>query len=75
MSVYVRSEARQEAPVPKSPENVLLRQSQVLNKVNFLLICVSEKYHFCVRMFGRYKSREKMGQICVLMTMRRKNRS
>ncbi len=35
-----------EAPVPKSCENVLLRQRQVSNKVNFLLICVSGKCHF-----------------------------
>ncbi len=31
-----------EATVPKSCESVLLRQRQVLNKVNFLLICLSE---------------------------------
>ncbi len=29
---------------------------QVSKKVNFLLICVSEKCHFSVRMFGRYVS-------------------
>ncbi len=51
MSVYVRCETRQEAPVPKSGESVLLRQRQVWNKVNFLLISVSEKCQFCVRMF------------------------
>ncbi len=56
MSVYVRCEARREALVPKSRESVLLRQRQALNKVNFLPICVSEKYHFCFRMFGRYVS-------------------
>ncbi len=42
MSVYVRCEARREAPVLKSCHN----KRQVLNKVNFLLICVSEKCHF-----------------------------
>ncbi len=56
MSVYVRCETRWEAPVHKSHENVLLRQRQVSNKVNFLLICVSEKCHFSVRMFSRYVS-------------------
>ncbi len=40
--VYVRCEARREAWVPKSHESVLLRQRQVSNKVNFLLICMSE---------------------------------
>ncbi len=44
MSVYVHCEARREAPVPRSCENVLLRQRQVWNKVNFLLICVSNMY-------------------------------
>ncbi len=43
MSIYVRCEARREASVPRSCKNVLLRQRQVSNKVNFLLICVSEK--------------------------------
>ncbi len=46
MSVYVRCEARQEAAVHRSPKNVLLRQRQVLNKVNFLLIYVSENAIF-----------------------------
>ncbi len=59
MSIFVRCEARREAPAPRSCENVLLRQRQVSSKVNFLLICVSEKCHFCVRMFGRYVSCEK----------------
>ncbi len=36
--------------------SVLLRQRQVSIKVNFLLICVSEKLHFCVRMLRRYVS-------------------
>ncbi len=62
MFVYVRCEARREAPVPKPHESVLLRQRQVSNKVNFLLMCVSEKCHFCVRMFGRYVSCEKWVQ-------------
>ncbi len=62
MFVYVCCEARPEAPVPKSHENALLRQRQFLNKVNFLLICVSEKHHFCVRMFRRYVSYEKWVQ-------------
>ncbi len=56
MSVYVCCETRREAAVPRSHESVLLRQRQVSNKVNFLLICVSEKCHFCVRMFRRYVS-------------------
>ncbi len=47
MSVCVHYEARQEAPVTKTSENVFLRQRQVSNKVDFLLICVSEKLHFC----------------------------
>ncbi len=55
MSVYVRSKARWETPVPKSHKNVLLRQRPVSNKVNFLLICVSEKCHFCVRMLYNIK--------------------
>ncbi len=59
MSVYVRCETRREAPVHKAHESVLLRQRQVPNKVHFLLICVSEKWHFCVRFFGRYMSWEK----------------
>ncbi len=42
MSVYVHYETKREAPVPKSHENVLLRQRQVSNKAPFLLICVSE---------------------------------
>ncbi len=46
MFVYVRCKARREALVPKSRENVLLRQKQVLNKVNFLIICVSENCRF-----------------------------
>ncbi len=62
MSVYVCCEARQDAPVPRSCESVLLRQRQVLNKVNFLLICVSEKCHFCIRMFERYVPCEKWVQ-------------
>ncbi len=53
MSVYVRCEARREAPVLKPHKNVSLRQRQVSNKVNFLLICVSKKCHFYVRMFRR----------------------
>ncbi len=62
MFVYICFKARREAPVPKSHENVLLRQRQASNKVNFLLICVSEKSHFSVRMFGRYVSCEKCVQ-------------
>ncbi len=58
MSVYVCCEARWEAPVPKSRKSVLLRQRQVSNKDNFLLICVSEKCYFCVRMFRRHVSCE-----------------
>ncbi len=46
MSIYDHCEARSQAPVPKSRENVLLRQRQVSNKVDFLLICVSEKCIF-----------------------------
>ncbi len=42
--------------------SVLLRQRQVSNKVNFLLIRVSEKLHFCVRMFGKYVFCEKWVQ-------------
>ncbi len=53
MSVYVCCEAKREAPAHKSHESALLRQRQVWNKVNFLLICVSEKWHFSVRMFRR----------------------
>ncbi len=59
MSVYVRGETRREAPVPRSGEDVLLRQKQVSSKVHFLLICKSEKCHFCVRKFRRYVSCEK----------------
>ncbi len=33
---------------------VLLKQTQVSDKVNFLLICGSEKCHFRDRMFGIY---------------------
>ncbi len=62
MSVYVRCEARREAPVPRSHKSVLLRQRQVSNKVHFLLICVSENAFFCVRMFRRYVSCEKWVQ-------------
>ncbi len=51
---------RREAPVPKSHESMLLGQRQVLNKVNVLLQCVSQKCHFCVRMFGRYVSCEEL---------------
>ncbi len=47
---HVRCETKQEAQVPKSGESVLLRQRQVLYKLNFFLICVSEKCCFCVRM-------------------------
>ncbi len=39
MPVYVHREARQETPVTKSCE-IVLRQRQVSNKVNFLLICL-----------------------------------
>ncbi len=52
MSVYVCWEAS----APKSHKSVSLRQRQISNKVNFLLICVSEKCHFCFRMFGKYMS-------------------
>ncbi len=72
MSVYILCKARQEAPVPRFPENLLLIQKQVSNKVIFLLICVSEKYHFCVRMFRRYGSCEKWVQR-VLVTIGQKN--
>ncbi len=48
MSVNFHCEARQEALVPRSYESVLLRQRQISNKLNFLLICVSEKCHFFV---------------------------
>ncbi len=40
MSVYVRCEARQEAPVPNSFQNVLLRPRQVSDKVNFWYVCL-----------------------------------
>ncbi len=73
MSVYVRCEARQEAPVHKFCESVLLKQRQVSNKVNFLLICVSEKLHFSVKMFRKYRSCKKMCPLCILGTMRRIN--
>ncbi len=62
MSIYVSCEARWEAPVPRSHENVLPRQTQVLSKVYFVLICVSEKFQFCVKMLGRYVSCEKWVQ-------------
>ncbi len=38
MSVFVHCKARWEAPVPTSCKNVLLKQRQVANKVNFLLV-------------------------------------
>ncbi len=41
---------------------VLLRQRQVSNKVNSLLICVSAKCHFGDRMFRGYASYEKWVQ-------------
>ncbi len=56
MCVYVRCEARQETQVTES----VLRQIQVLNKANFLFICVSEKCHSC--MFRRNMSCEKWVQ-------------
>ncbi len=62
MSVHICCEARQEAHVLKSCKSVLLRQRQVLNEINFLLICVSEKCHFSVRVFRRYVSCEKWVQ-------------
>ncbi len=39
----ILSETREEAPVSKSHENVLLRQRQVSNKANILLTCVCVK--------------------------------
>ncbi len=76
MSVYVRCKAKREAPVPKSRENMLLKQRQVSKKVNFLLICLSEKCYFCVGLFRRYVLCEKwVGSICILVTMGRKNLS
>ncbi len=56
MSVFVCCEARREAPVPKSHDSVLLIHRLVFNKVNFFLISVSDKCHFCVRMFRTYVS-------------------
>ncbi len=68
MSIYVRCVARREAPVHRSCKNALLRQRQVSNKLNFFLICVSEKRHFSVSIFGRCVLC-KMGPICILVTM------
>lgn len=40
-----------------------LRREQVLNKVKFLLICLSEEVHPGVRMFGRYVGCERISAV------------
>lgn len=42
--------------VARSHDSVLLRQTQVSSKANFLLIGPSEKYPFSVRKFRRYEA-------------------
>lgn len=48
--------------VARSHENVLLKQRYVLIKVNFLLICHSEKWHFSVSMIRHVGACEKWVQ-------------
>ncbi len=56
------------------PRSVLLRQRQVSNKVNFLLIYVSEKWHFCIKnVRKRYVSCGKWVQYVMLVMMGWKN--
>ena len=55
--------------VARSRGSLLFKQRKVSNKVNFLLICASEKCHFSVRMFRSYVACEKR-VIYLLMRVR-----
>ncbi len=61
MSFNVRCQARRESPV-LSLVRICCWDRDRSRTVKFLLICVSEKWHFCVRMFSRYVSCEKWVQ-------------
>lgn len=59
----------QDISIPRSPESVLLRHRQALNKVNCLQICMYEKCKFNVRMFLRCVARVEWSRSSLVLSL------